>query len=143
MTTTNEHTGQILVSRTPDAGIKRIMIVDDSNDVNLTFKIVPGESDRRLRVHSFNDPLVALQEFKSELYDLVIIDSLMANGIKLYDKLRALDSKVKICFLTAESESYFEVIKEAFHEFGTNCSISKPVANENMIKHVKDMLELK
>ena len=41
MTTANEHYGQILVNRTPDAEIKRIMIVDDSNDVNLTFKISP------------------------------------------------------------------------------------------------------
>jgi hypothetical protein len=65
MTTANEHSGQILVS-TPDAEIKRIMIVDDSNDVNVTFKIVLGESVRRLTVHSFNDPLVALQEFKPD-----------------------------------------------------------------------------
>jgi FixJ family two-component response regulator len=139
MTTANEHYGQILVNRTPDAEIKRIMIVDDSNDVNLTFKIVLSESDRRLRVHSFNDPLVALQEFKPDLYHLVIIDILMPkmNG-------RELDSKVKICFLTAGSEIYYEeVIKEAFRELDKNCFISKPVANEDLIKQVKEMLKLK
>jgi two-component SAPR family response regulator len=53
------------------------MIVDDSNYFNLTFKIVLSESDWRLRVHSFNDPLVALQEFSPDLYDLIIIDILM------------------------------------------------------------------
>ena len=146
MTTANVLSGQILVSKTHDAEIKRIMIVDDSNDVNLTFKIVLSESDRRLRVHSFNDPLVALQEFKPDLYHLVIIDILMPkmNGFELYDKLRELDSKVKICFLTAGSEIYYEeVIKEAFRELETNCFISKPIANEDLIKQVKDMLELK
>jgi CheY-like chemotaxis protein len=146
MTTANEHSGQILVSKTPGAKIKRIMIVDDSNDVNVTFKIVLGESDRRLTVHSFNDPLVALQEFKPDLYHLIIIDILMPkmNGFELYEKLRELDGKVKICFLTAGSEIYYEeVIKEAFHELDTNCFISKPIANEDLIKKVKEMLELK
>ena len=98
--TANKHYLQILVSKFPDAAIKRIMIVDANDDVNLTFKIVLSESDRRLRVHSFNDPLVALREFKPDFYHLVIIDILMPkmNGFEIYDKLRKLDSKVKICF---------------------------------------------
>ena len=97
-------------------------------------------------MHSFNDPLVALQEFKPDLYHLVIIDILMPkmNGFELYDKLRELDSKVKICFLTAGSEIYYEeVIKEAFRELDRNCFISKPIANEDLIKQVKEMLKLK
>ena len=75
-------------------------------------------------MHLFNDPLIALQEFKPDLYHLVIIDILMPkmNGFELYDKLRELDSKIKICFLTAGSEIYYEeVIKEAFRELDTNC----------------------
>ena len=145
MTTANEHYGQILVNRTPDAEIKRIMIVDDSNDVNLTFKIVLSESDRRLRVHSFNDPLVALQEFKPDLYHLVIIDILMPkmNGFELYDKLRRLDSKVKICFMTTGSEiSLKEFMKEEFPELDPNCFIRKPIANEDLLKRVQEVLEL-
>jgi hypothetical protein len=46
--TANKHYLQILVSKFPDAAIKRIMIVDANDDVNLTFKIVLSESDRRL-----------------------------------------------------------------------------------------------
>lgn len=49
------------------------MIVDASDDVNLTFKIVLSESDRRLRVESFNDPVDALQEFRPDFYHLVIL----------------------------------------------------------------------
>jgi two-component system, OmpR family, response regulator ChvI len=112
------------------------MIVDDSNDFYLTFKIVLSESDRRPRVHSFNDPLFALQEFSPDLYDLIIIGILMPkmNGFELYDKMRELDSKVKICFLTAASEiSYEDVIKEALPGLETNCFIRKPIANEDLI----------
>jgi DNA-binding NtrC family response regulator len=137
---------QILVSKFPDAAIKRIMIVDANDDVNLTFKIVLSESDRRLRVHSFNDPLVALREFKPDFYHLVIIDILMSkmNSFELYDKLRKLDSKFKICFMTTGSEIFLkEFIKEALPESDPNCFISKPIANEDLLKRVQEALELK
>ncbi len=137
---------QTLPSKTPLAALKMIMVVDDCKDVNYAFKIVLSESDQRLGVHSFNDPLVALQEFRPGLYDLIIIDILMPrmNGFELYDKVRELDSNVKICFLTTASEIYYnEVIKEAFPELDTRCFISKPIANGDLIKQVKVLLELK
>jgi DNA-binding NarL/FixJ family response regulator len=137
---------QTLSSKTPLVAIKRIMVVDDCKDVNYTFKIFLSESDQRLGVHSFNDPLVALQEFRPGMYDLVIIDILMPgkNGFELYDKVRELDSNVKICFLTTASEIYYkEVIKEAFPELDTRCFISKHIANGDLIKQVKVLLELK
>jgi hypothetical protein len=55
MKTANKHPLQILVSKFPDATIKRIMIVDACDDVNLRFKVVLSESDRRLRVQSFTE----------------------------------------------------------------------------------------
>ncbi|MFZ0696614.1 MAG: response regulator [Nitrososphaeraceae archaeon] len=140
------NSGQTLPSKTPLAALKMIMVVDDCKDVNYTFKIVLSESDQRLGVHSFNDPLVALLEFRPGLYDLIIIDILMPrmNGFELYDKVRELDSNVKICFLTAASEIYYnEVIKEAFPELDTRCFISKPIAYGDLIKQVKVLLELK
>lgn len=139
--TANKHYLGILVSKFPDVAIKRIMIVDASDDVNLTFKIVLSESDRRLRVRSFNDPVDALREFKPDFYHLVIIDTVMPNmnGFELYDKLRKLDRNVKICFMTTGSE---EFVKEAFPEFDPTCFIRKPIANEDLLKWVKEALEL-
>jgi CheY-like chemotaxis protein len=146
MKTANKHPLQILVSKFPDATIKRIMIVDACDDVNLTFKIVLSESDRRLRVQSFTDPDDALREFKPDFYHLVIIDILLPkmNGFELYDKLRCLDGKVKICFMTTGSEIFLkEFIKEAIPESDPNCYISKPIANEDLLKRVQEALELK
>jgi two-component system catabolic regulation response regulator CreB/two-component system response regulator ChvI len=137
---------QTLISKTSPTEIKRVMIVDDNADVNLTFKIVLGESDRRLRVYSFSDPIDALQSFRPDIYNLIIIDILMPklNGFELYDKLRKLDSKVKICFLTAANEIHYEdMIKEAFPELDVNSFIRKPIANRDLIKQVKEILELK
>ena len=137
---------QTPVSKVSDVRIKKVMIVDDNDDVNLTFKIVLGELDHRLRVHSFSDPIDALQSFRLDKYHLIIIDILMPkmNGFELYDKLRELDSNVKICFLTAAKEIYYEeLIKEAFPELDTNCFLKKPIANKDLIKQVKELLELK
>jgi FixJ family two-component response regulator len=146
MKTANNHPLQILVSKFPDATIKRIMIVDANDDVNLTFKIVLSESDRRLRVQSFTDPVDALREFRPGYYHLVIIDILLPkmNGFELYDKLRSLDSKVKICFMTTGSEIFSkEFIKEALPESDPNCFIKKPIANEDLLKRVQEALKLK
>jgi CheY-like chemotaxis protein len=120
-------------SKASDVKIKKVMIV-------------LGELDHRLRVHSFNDPIDALQSFRPEIYHLIIIDILMPrmNGFELYDKLRKLDSNVKICFLTAAKEIYYEeLIKEAFPESDANCFLKKPIANKDLIKQVKELLKLK
>ena len=120
------------------------MIVDASEDVNLTFKIVLSESDRRLRVQAFTDPVDVLREFKPDFYHLVIIDILLPNmnGFELYDKLRKLDSKVKICFMTTGSEIFLkEFIKEALPESDPNCFIRKPIANEDLIKRLQEALK--
>lgn len=126
--------------------IKKVMIVDDNHDVNLTLKIVLGELDHRLGIHSFSDPIDALQSFGPGIYDLVIIDILMPkmNGFELYDELRKLDSNVKICFLTAAKEIYYEdMIREAFPELDVNYFLKKPIANKDLIKQVRELLELK
>jgi CheY-like chemotaxis protein len=122
------------------------MIVDDNDDVNLTFKIVLGELDHRLRIHSFSDPIDAIQSFRRGKYDLIIIDILMPkmNGFELYDELRKFDSNVKICFLTAAKEIYYEaMIREAFPELAVNYFLKKPIANRDLIKHVSELLDLK
>ena len=82
-----------------DATMKnRILIVDDEDDINLLFKIVL--EDNGYKVDTFNDPLVALQNFTTGSYDLSLLDMVMPkmNGFELYQKIRMLDDKVKIRF---------------------------------------------
>ncbi|MFL6309831.1 MAG: response regulator [Nitrososphaera sp.] len=54
-------------------------------------------------VESYTDPTLALSNFKPRLYDLLLLDITMPkmNGFELYQKLKEIDSNVKICFLTA------------------------------------------
>jgi hypothetical protein len=53
---------------------KRILIVDDSPDITLTFKRAFEEANRvsgkiSFYINTYNDPLLALSEFKPDFYD--------------------------------------------------------------------------
>ena len=122
---------QILVSKFPDATIKRIMIADANDDVNLTFSIVLSESQRRLRVQSFTDPVDALRGFRPDYYHLVIIEIRppKMNGFELYDKLRSLHNKENMFYDTGSEIFLKEFIKETLPKSDPNCFIRKPIAN--------------
>jgi hypothetical protein len=49
---------------------KRIMLVEDEDDIVLLFKMIL-ESDAGLKVDSFTDPFSALNNFRLGLYDLI------------------------------------------------------------------------
>ena len=127
-----------------DATMKnRILIVDDEDDINLLFKIVL--EDNGFKVDTFNDPLVALQNFTTGSYDLSLLDMVMPkmNGFELYQKIRMLDDKVKICFLTTNGINHEEIRKKVAYatiDYPENCFIIKPIENEDLIKRVKAQL---
>jgi CheY-like chemotaxis protein len=122
-------------------GIKRVMVVDDEDDINLVFKIVLEENG--FKVDSFNNSLMALENFRSTLYDLVIIDIRMPvmNGYGLYQEIRKLDKTVKICFLTAGDVYYESFGKEAIPEFNENLIIRKPIDNEMLVTRLRSILD--
>jgi DNA-binding response OmpR family regulator len=55
-----------------DGNKKRIMIVDDEPDVISVLKIVLEENG--FEVDSFIDPIAALKNYRTSLYDLLILD---------------------------------------------------------------------
>ena len=119
---------------------KRIMLVEDEDDIILLFKMIL-ESDVGLKVDSFTDPFSALNNFKLGLYDLILIDIALPkmNGFELYKKIRKLDNKVKICFLTA-GEMYYGVYTDIFNSLDAEYFIRKPIDNEELIKRVNNMI---
>jgi DNA-binding response OmpR family regulator len=50
----------------------------------------------------FNDPLSALSNYKTGLYDLLLLDIKMPhmNGFELYQKIKDMDHQVKVCFIS-------------------------------------------
>ena len=78
---------------------KRILIVDDEADVIMTFKAAIEDSNnnndanKRIKVYTSNNPVLALSEFKPNFYDLVLVDINMPhmNGFELCEKILAID----------------------------------------------------
>ena len=71
------------------------MVVDDEYDI--TFTLQAGLEDGDFGVDTFTDPELALSNFKSGLYDLVLIDIKMPkiNGFVLYELLKTVDPGVR------------------------------------------------
>jgi len=121
---------------------KKILVVDDEPDINFLFKMILEENSEFM-VHSFTDPLLALKNFKSNLYDLILVDIKMPemDGLDFYREIRKIDKNVRLCFVTA-SEKYYEPFrKEIYDILGENCFIQKPIANEDLLKLVKTMIK--
>ena len=122
-----------------DSG-NRILLVDDEPDLTAIFSM--GLEDNGLKVNTFNDPQLALSEFKEGTYDLVILDYKMPNmnGFELYRKIRKVDEKVRVCFLTA-SEIYHESLRVPPQTLkDVKCFIPKPIAIDDFIKRIEEEL---
>jgi DNA-binding response OmpR family regulator len=120
--------------------LKRILVVDDEADVNTTIRQVL--EDNGFNVDSYEDPYLALKNFKPHYYDLVIIDIKMPqmNGFTFHRKVKAQDKEVKTCFLTAgelRSEHYSD---DTFSSLPTNCVIQIPIENERLVERIEEIM---
>lgn len=117
----------------------RVMIVDDEQDITTIFRI--GLESNQFIVTTFNDPLEALSKFKPGLYDLLILDIRMPgmNGFELYHKIREIDDKVKVCFLTAFEEARGEFKSSFPYLEEIKCYLKKPIGVQDLIKRLLDL----
>jgi CheY-like chemotaxis protein len=120
---------------------KRILLVDDEPDVTYTVEKVLENNG--FVVCSYNDPTLVLSNFKLGLYDLLLLDIRMPkmNGFELYQKMREIDSNVKICFLTA-SELFYEEYRrlDVYPRVNKERFIQKPIRTEELIHLLNEIL---
>jgi DNA-binding NtrC family response regulator len=116
---------------------KRIMAVDDEQDITMTLKVgldVDGPFD----LDMFNDSKSALRSYKPNFYALVLIDIRMPcmSGFELYEELKKIDPAVRVCFLTA-SEMYHEEVREREHSgLSNDLFIQKPILTDDLITKI-------
>jgi CheY-like chemotaxis protein len=119
---------------------KRILLVDDEIDICIVYQIVL--QDAGYECVSYTDSLKALQEFKSNYYDLILLDIKMPvlNGFELCKKIREVDKTMHIIFITA-SEAYYEKFRsQHFPDLGKINYIQKPVGNQELVQIVNTIL---
>ena len=121
---------------------KKIMMVDDEPDICVTIKeVLEGNG---FKVTTFVDPILALENFKSGLYDLLILDIKMPvmNGFQLYEQLKQIDLNVKVLFLTAltDLQEYNAFKMEVFPKEGQRHFVQKPIENEQILERVNAII---
>jgi CheY-like chemotaxis protein len=127
---------------------KRILIVDDYEDVTITFKAGIEDSNnntdanKRIEVYTSNNPVVALSEFKPDFYDLLLVDINMPhmNGFELSEKILVIDINVKVCFMSS-GEINCEALREIYPTASLGCFIRKPVTIDYMVKRIMSELD--
>ena len=118
---------------------RKILVVDDEPDIIMALEKVLEENG--FIVDWYEDPLMALKNFKPYSYDLIVIDIKMPkmNGFLFYREIKRLDKKVKLCFLTA-AEMDYGVYSDIFSSLPANCFIRKPVENEELLERIEDIM---
>jgi CheY-like chemotaxis protein len=129
---------------------KRVLVVDDEVDITTIFKVALEKIN--LQVDVYNDPLLALTDYKAGMYDLLLFDIRMPgmNGFELYSKIKDIEEeekkvkngKPRVCFITAYEEFRSE-FKETFPIVEeVDCFLRKPIPMPDLVKAVKSQLGL-
>jgi CheY-like chemotaxis protein len=128
--------------------VKRILLVDDDPDVTLTFKAgleghysVDSEK-KRFEVYAYNDPVLAVKEFKPHFYDVLLTDVYMPNmsGFELFEKILELDVNIRVCFMTAFVVN-IQALREVYTNVNLGCFIEKPVSIKYLINRLSAELD--
>jgi two-component system, OmpR family, response regulator ChvI len=108
----------------------------------LTLKVVLEGNG--FKVDTFVDPTLALQNFKSSRYDLLILDVKMPvmNGFQLYAQMKKIDLNITALFLTAliELQEYDAFKREVFPKKGERQFIQKPIENEEILVRINTLI---
>jgi two-component system, OmpR family, response regulator ChvI len=122
----------------------------DVSQITTVFKLGLEKAD--LVVNAYNDPVLALSEYKPDMYDLLLFDIKMPkmDGFELYKKIKDIEvekkedrnKKTALCFITA-LEDYHSHFKNSFQTLEEeDCFLKKPIFPPHLVKAVKSRLGL-
>lgn len=123
--------------------LTNILLVDDDRDILFTFKsILEAEG---YSVQAFADPNEALSHFirmGPSYYNLVLTDIRMPNfnGFQLYQKLKEINTGIRVIFMTA-----FDVpgnLPDTMLAINESDVIKKPIEEERFVNKIRDALRM-
>jgi two-component system, OmpR family, response regulator ChvI len=76
---------------------------------------------------------VALSNYRPNSYDLLLLDINMPemNGFELYEEIKKLDNKVKVCFIS-EYDVNYTALGEQFPLLEKDCPITKNIIQKSI-----------
>jgi DNA-binding response OmpR family regulator len=93
-------------------------------------------------VDCYTNPILALQNFKGGIYQLLVLDIKLPHidGLDLFNRINKEDDKVKVCFFSAS-----ELLNTGFknlvqHHPDKFLLVSKPISIPTMTKQIKQFL---
>jgi two-component system, OmpR family, response regulator ChvI len=118
---------------------RKILIVDDEPDITESFGLALEDSG--FEVDKYNDPAIALASFKPNVYGLLVLDIKMPkmDGFELYEKIKKIDNKVKVFFISAFDIDRAEISKK-YPDLKIENFLPKPIQIPELIKRVEEQL---
>jgi DNA-binding response OmpR family regulator len=115
----------------------KILIVDDDRDITNSFSLCLEDAGM-FEIDTYNDSVEALSNFKANSYDMVLLDIKMPklNGFQLCNKMKEIDDRVKVCFISAFDKDSPEV-KDLVPSLGIECYIRKPIQVKDLINRIE------
>jgi two-component system, OmpR family, response regulator ChvI len=118
----------------------KILIVDDEPDITESFGLALEDSG--FDVDKYNDPAIALASFKPGIYGLLILDIKMPkmDGFELYDKIKKINNKVKVFFISAFDIDRATISKK-YPDLNIENFLPKPIQIPELVKRVEEQLK--
>ena len=116
------------------------MLVEDEPDI--VYLVKAGLERDGFEVDCYTDPIIALQNFKSGLYQLLVLDIKMPwmDGIELFHRMNKEDDKVRVCFFSASellNSNYKNFLQKYPNKF---LFVPKPISIPKMTKQIEQFL---
>jgi DNA-binding NtrC family response regulator len=117
----------------------KILIVDDERDMLLLLqRIISEETAYWVDIES--DPVLAVERFKQQNYDMVITDLKMPkmDGIRLLESVKKINPRVNVVILTAFAtiDNAVEAVQKGAYDY-----ITKPFQRERILLTINKVME--
>ena len=113
---------------------KKILLIDPEPAASYMITMI-------LKLNHFNvvpysDPELAISDFEKGLYDLILmnLDMKGMNGFELYKRMRQIDDKVNVCFMTDLRARHLNEFKTSFPDFPSTSLVEKPVGTDDLLE---------
>lgn len=90
----------------------------------------------------YSDPELALSDFEKGSYDLILMDLDMKgiSGFDLYKRMRQIDEKVNVCFMTDFRAKHINEFETSFPDFPPASLAEKPVGTDDLLEILRSNL---